>query len=185
MKKTLYITSGAPNAGKTSFVKSRIDALGGIYISRDEIRSSLLTPGEYIFKNESKVFNTFIKNIQEAIDKKFGDTDIYIDATHLNSRSRHKVLGKLNLNNVDKIIVLWFDIPLEILLGRNFIGGKERVPQSAVENMYKTMDMPDTREFPFKKSEVWRIDKEGWCEEAKVKTDNLTITRKDIYERAI
>ncbi len=170
MKKTLYITSGAPGAGKTTFVDERIDALGGLHIARDEIRLSLLSPGEYYFKNEHKVFDTFIKKIQKAIDSRFGANDIYIDATHLNSRSRHKVLNKLNLNNVDKIVVLWFDIPLEVLLERNIDEkGKERVPASAIETMAKSMDKPDKNEYWYKPFEIWRIDQEGWIEEVKSK----------------
>ena len=165
MKKTLYITSGAPCAGKTYFVNTRIDALGGTHISRDKIRLSLLSPGDYYFKNEHKVFETFIKQIQKAIDTPRGNSDIYIDATHLNYNSRAKVLKKLNLNNVEKIIVLWFDVPLEILLKRNIINGKERVPASAVETMAGSMDKPNKFEYntclPY---EVWRIDEEGWID---------------------
>lgn len=164
-KKTVYITSGAPGAGKTYFVDTRIDALGGKHISRDKIRLSLLSPGDYYFKNEHKVFKTFIEQIQKEINKPRGEKDIYIDATHLNYNSRAKVLKNLNLGNVEKIIVLWFNIPLETLLKRNIIDGKERVPASAIETMAGSMDKPHRFEYntclPY---EVWRIDEEGWID---------------------
>ena len=163
MKKTLYITSGAPNAGKTTFVNQRIDALGGVHISRDEIRARMLKPGDFYFKNESKVFNEFINEIQKAIDRKWGPSDIYIDATHLNARSRSKVLNRLNKNNVDKIIVLWFDPPLGVLLERNKKeDGTEKVPEDAIKKMKDSMDIPSKNEFLAYKPEIWRIDEEGW-----------------------
>lgn len=166
MKKTLYITSGAPNSGKTTFVNNRIEALGGVHISRDEIRMKMLKPGEYYFKNESKVFKEFVDEIQKAIDKKWGPSDIYIDATHLNARSRNKVLNRLNKNNVEKIIVLWFDMPLQILLERNKKeDGTEKVPESAIESMKNSMDIPSKNEFLAFKPEVWKIDEEGWITE--------------------
>ena len=168
MKKTLYITSGAPFAGKTTFVDTRIDALGGKHISRDSIRKVLLNPGDYYFKNEGKVFKNFIEDIQEAINSRFGEKDIYIDATHLNNRSRIKVINRLNLENVEKIVVLWFDVPLETLLKRNINEkGKESVPESAIRRMVDSMDRPSSLEYNYRPYEVWRVDEEGYV------TDNF------------
>ncbi len=164
-KKTLYITSGVPNAGKTTFINQRIEALGGIHISRDNIRMKFLKPGDYYFKNEGKVFNAFIKEIQKAIDNPKGEDDIYIDATHLNARSRSKVINKLNLTNVDKIVVLWFDIPIEELYRRNNSRTGKKLPEDMIANMRASMDTPlygENRLY-----EIWRIDGEGWIEEIK------------------
>ena len=131
LKKVLYIAAGAPNSGKTTFINNRIDALGGVHVSRDEIRYSLVRPEEGYFTHEGEVFTTFIKLIQEALDNPHGPTDVYADATHLNRFSRKKLLNNLNLDCVEKIIVLYFDAPKDILVERNLLrDGRERVPLS-------------------------------------------------------
>jgi len=166
MKKTIYIASGAPCSGKTTFIDQRIDALGGIRISRDEIRFSMLKPGDYYFKNEAKVFKEFIDKIQKAINNPIGKKEIYIDATHLNKRSRQKVLNRLNLKNVKEIIILWFNIPLEELLARNEKRyGIEKIPVDAIERMKNSMDIPSNEEKDARLKYYWEIDSDGWITE--------------------
>lgn len=177
-RKTIYITSGAPCAGKTTFINQRIEALDGVRISRDEIRLSMLAPGDFYFKNENKVFETFIHKIQEAIDNPRGKKEIYIDATHLNKKARNKVINRLNLENVDTIIVLLFDIPLEELLIRN----KKRnnpVPEDAIERMKNSMDAPTRNEEieylardNVERVYFWKIDKDGWIEDFDIRSEN-------------
>ena len=165
LKKVLYIAVGAPNSGKTTFINDRIDALGeGVHVSRDEIRFSLMDSDEDYFKHEGETFLTFCEQIQEALDNPRGSDHVYADATHLNKRSRHKLLKKLHLQNVEKIVILYFKVPYEILEERNANRvGKTKIPFSALENMYNSMDVPSVEENPL--FDIWTIDAYG-CADA-------------------
>lgn len=161
LSKVLYIAVGAPNSGKTTTIKNRINGLGGARISRDDIRFALVKPEEGYFTHEGQVFETFIKLIQEAIDNPRGPRDVYADATHLNKASRKKLIKHLNLDCVDKIIIMSFHCPKEILIERNLLrNGKERLPLSALERMIDSMDTPSINEHPL--FEIWDIDEYGY-----------------------
>ena len=161
LKKVLYIAVGAPNSGKTTLINDRIDALGGIRISRDDIRISLQESDDNYLKHEGETFIKFCKQIQDALDNPHGPDDVYADATHLNKRSRHKLLKKLHLENIEKIIILYFKVPYELLEERNAArDGKPSIPFSALENMYNSMDVPSTDENPL--FEIWEVDGYGY-----------------------
>lgn len=161
LKKVLYIAVGAPNSGKTTFINDRIEALGGVHVSRDEIRFSLLESDDDYFKHEGETFLTFCEQIQEALDNPKGPDDVYADATHLNKRSRKKLLKKLHLQNVEKIIILYFKVPYELLEKRNSARvGRVKIPYTALENMYNSMDIPTVEENPL--FEIWEIDGYGY-----------------------
>ena len=58
---TLYILIGVPGVGKSYFAKKKLmEGPGWKYISRDEIRYSLLKEGEDYFSHENEVFEKFI-----------------------------------------------------------------------------------------------------------------------------
>ena len=161
LKKVLYIAVGAPNSGKTIFIHDRIDALGGVYASRDDIRVSLQESDDDYLKHEGETFIKFCEQIQDALDNPHGPDDVYADATHLNKRSRYKLLKKLHLENVEKIIILYFKVPYELLEERNAArGGKQPIPFAALENMYNSMDIPSVEENPL--FEIWEIDGYGY-----------------------
>ena len=106
---------GAPGTGKSTFVLNNMKE-DFIYISRDEIRYSLLEEGDDYFAKERKDFNEFILRINEAI--MWDDyPNIIIDATHLTKASRAKVLKRLA--TVDEIRAMVMTTPLEVALERN------------------------------------------------------------------
>ena len=165
LKKVLYIAVGAPNSGKTTFINARMDALGGVYVSRDDIRVSLMESDDDYLKHEGETFIKFCEQIQDALDNPHGPDDVYADATHLNKRSRYKLLKKLHLQNVEKIVILWFNVPYELLEERNSArAGKMPIPFSALENMYDSMDTPTTDENPL--FEIWEVDGYGYVKPA-------------------
>lgn len=164
-KKVLYIAVGAPNSGKTSLIDFRVETFGGVHISRDEIRFNLLKDDDKYFEHEGEVFTTFVNDIQKTLDNEDGPADVYADATHLNKRSRKKLINKLDLSNVDKIIILWFDLTLPVLLERNENReGRSKVPESAITRMFDSMDVPTVTEHPLVK-EIWNIDKFWYIQE--------------------
>lgn len=171
-KKVLYIAVGAPNSGKTTTIKTRIDMLGGEYISRDAIRFNLLKPGDGYFSHEPEVFNTFIKQIQAALNNPNSHQDVYADATHLNKASRAKLLNALDLTNVEKIIALYFSVPTAELFRRNNERtGITKIPETGLLRMYNSLTKPELEEHEL--MEVWEVDGYGYI---KPNMDNVGST---------
>ena len=157
--KRIYIASGIPGSGKSTWIQKRVQSLGGLYISRDVIRFSLLNDEDDYFAKEILVFQQFINLIQAGIDTPEVE-DIYIDATHLNEKSRRKVLDRLNLTKVDEIIVLFFDVKLSVALNRNAKReGRAYVPETAIQNMYYSLEKPAAAgKYNYT---IWTIDENG------------------------
>ena len=91
MHKILLLMSGIPGSGKSYWAQHHIDNRTK-YISRDEIRFSMLTDEDEYFAKEKEVFKEFCRQI----DKAFETYDTVIaDATHLNFASRNKTLRNI------------------------------------------------------------------------------------------
>ena len=140
MKKHLYLMVGVPGSGKSTYVKNILKD-GDIYISRDEIRYSLLTEEDDYFAKENEVIKTFIDNIDKSLINEEYCGDVYADATHLSPKSRAQILNKLK--NKDKVSVIYLDIPLNIILERNAQRkGRALVPENVVRRMYNSIILP-------------------------------------------
>lgn len=119
---------------------------GSEWISRDNVRFSIVDENEEYFSHEDEVFDTFINYINQTLENPNIHT-IYIDATHLNKRSRNKTLNKIRKNNIEEINCVCFTTPKEICLARNFLRtGRARVPENAIENMYNSFTLPSIDE---------------------------------------
>ena len=144
MKKHLYLMVGVPGSGKSTYVKSMLK-YGDIYVSRDEIRYSLLTDEDDYFAKENEVIRTFIENIDKSLVMEEYCGDVYADATHLSPKSRAQVLNQLK--NKDKVSVIYLDIPLNIILERNAQRkGRALVPENVVRRMYNSIILPTKEE---------------------------------------
>ena len=140
MKRQLYLMMGVPGSGKSTYAK-KILKYGDIYISRDEIRYSLLTDEDDYFAKENEVIKTFIDNIDKSLVMEEYCGDVYADATHLSPKSRAQVLNQLK--NKDKVSVIYLDIPLNIILERNAQrDGRALVPENVVRRMYNSIILP-------------------------------------------
>ena len=93
MKNKLYIMCGIPGSGKSTYAKTYLT--NTLYVSRDEIRFKLVKEDEDYFSKENEVFDTFIAKINEGLRQSL---DVVADATHLNSKSRLKLLACLELD---------------------------------------------------------------------------------------
>ena len=71
--KQFYIMCGIPGSGKSTFAKKITE----IYekhnisietVSRDEIRFSLIKPGEDYFSKEKEVFSIYIENLKKSLN---------------------------------------------------------------------------------------------------------------------
>lgn len=97
---------------------------------------------EPYFERENEVFNEWISQICEALSNPVIE-DIYIDATHLNDRSREKTLSRLPKENINKITNVVFLVPIETCLKRNVQRtDREVVPEDVIRNMQKSFKMP-------------------------------------------
>lgn len=144
MKKHLYLMMGVPGSGKSTYAKNILKD-GDIYISRDEIRYSLLTEEDDYFAKENEVIKTFIDNIDKSLVMEEYCGDVYADATHLSPKSRAQVLNQLK--NKDKVSVIYLDIPLNIILERNAQRkGRALVPENVVRRMYNSIILPTKAE---------------------------------------
>ena len=144
MKKHLYLMMGVPGSGKSTYAKNILKD-GDIYISRDEIRYSLLTEEDDYFAKENEVIKTFIDNIDKSLVNEEYCGDVYADATHLSPKSRAQVLNQLK--NKDKVSAIYLDIPLDLILERNAQRkGRALVPENVVRRMYNSIILPTKAE---------------------------------------
>ena len=158
MNKTLWLMCGAPGSGKTWFAKNKLmKGYGWDYISRDEVRFSMIKDGEEYFSHETAVFNEFVEKIAIALD--WGHDNVIADATHLNWGSRRKLLKTLSkscvLEDVDVIPVV-IDAKLGDILERNKLrDGRARVPEETIRRMYRNIS--DPAKDPYKYTAIMRV----------------------------
>lgn len=162
-QKRVFLLSGIPGSGKSTFIKNRIADYGGIHISRDDVRFAMIGEDEDYFAREDEVFNEWIRQCQKAID---GDVyrDIYIDATHISDHSRAKTIHHLNINRDEAMLIcVRVVVPFEVCKYRNSLReGRARVPDEVISSMYKNFSYPSKRYgWTPKFDEIWEVDVEG------------------------
>lgn len=143
---------GCPASGKTSFIRKEEENLEEAHlatcvVSRDQIRKSLLQPGEDYFAREDEVFDEFVRQINEAMELCIDV--VFVDATHINSKSRAKLLKRLK---PDPNTTLTFEVmqtSAATCLTRNSKRkGFEKVPNTVIQNMMRNFEIPSKDEFP-------------------------------------
>ena len=156
-QKRVFLMSAPSGAGKSTFIKNRIADYGGIHISRDDVRFSMVSEDEDYFARENEVFNEWIRQCQEAID---GDAhrDIYIDATHISDRSRAKTINSLNIIRDEVMLIcVRVVVPIEICKYRNNLrSGLALVPNEVIDNQFRRYNT-NLKGF----DEVWEVNAEG------------------------
>ena len=147
-QKNLYLTVGIPGVGKSTWVRKMFDEKTDLIVSRDIIRFAILEEYNEIedyFKYEDQVWAEFINKINVCLADENIDR-LVVDATHLNPRSREKVLQELNLSGV-QVNILCFNIPLQIALERNANRtGLAKVPDIVIKRMFRSLILPTDEE---------------------------------------
>lgn len=141
-KKTIWLMSGIPGSGKSTWIKNRLNEDTDIWCSRDAVRFSIVKEDEEYFSHETKVFRTWINQICDALNNP-NIKNIYIDATHINDKSRNKTLSCLPEENIDEIVNVVFSVSLKECIQRNANRkGREKVPEDVITNMYNSFSLP-------------------------------------------
>ena len=155
-KPILYMMCGIPGSGKSTWAKEHLTSAQ--YVSRDEIRYSMVKEDEEYFSQETQVFNAFAEEI--AINL-MSEKDVVADATHINFQSRFKTINKINKYFSDyDIIFVSIETGYNLTKERNALRkGRECVPEEVIKSMYLRFTSPGLYEFKNVK-QVWTI-KEG------------------------
>lgn len=145
--KTLYLMVGCPGSGKSFYAKYYLQDENTHIVSRDEIRFSLLEEKDNYFAKEDEVFKIFVNKIKEELNNGF---NVIADATHLNKRSRVKLLSHLHLDTDEvEVIPIVMRTPLDICIKRNDTrkGTRAYVPPASIADMYDNCTKPDFEEY--------------------------------------
>ena len=144
----LWVLCGVPGSGKSTWARTHIDKISDDvkYVSRDEIRFSIVKEDEEYFSKENEVFRKFIEEIKDGL---INHKDTIADATHLNKASRNKLLRSLGESLKEcKINIIVISTPLEIALERNEErkGTRSYVPRGVIRRMKSQYEIPSEEE---------------------------------------
>ena len=146
-KARLWLTCGVPGSGKSTWVQKHKSffAEKSLVISRDEIRFSLLQKGDDYFSKEKEVWNEYITKAKKSLKE---NTDTILDATHLNEKSRGKILRALgnSLKDVEINIIVINSGLKRALEQNNLRTGLSLVPSDQIKRMYSSMTIPTIEE---------------------------------------
>ena len=130
----LFIMCGLPASGKSTFARQFIRDNDIRYVSRDEIRFSMVKENEEYFSREKEVFKKFAGTIAQTLIDGF---DVIADATHLNRISRDKLIRAIDQYTTKYTITyIVLETSLETCMKRNALReGWARVPGSVMKSM--------------------------------------------------
>lgn len=145
-QKNLWIMSGVPGSGKSTWLKNHWPQCGCV-VSRDTIRFQMLNDDESYFAKEESVWHAFT----EAITLSLRDyDDVYADATHLGPGSRKKLLKAINAKGYKNlnVNVIYFNVPVEVCIERNKQReGRALVPEDVIRSMANSFTPPTFKEY--------------------------------------
>ena len=149
----LIMMSGIPGSGKSTWAKNHMKA-SDIYISRDDIRFSMLNETDDYFAHEDEVIKEFFNRINNALANGY---NVIADATHLNKSSRANFLSKVE--GYEGLEIVYMDIPLCTALERNDLRtNRAFVPRGVIRRMWNQYQ-PPTFEEGFDK--IYKVDKDN------------------------
>lgn len=149
----LHVLVGVPGCGKSTWAATQKNK---VIVSRDEIRFSLLNADDSYFDKEKKVFKTYAETIKKELE--LGHS-VIADATHIDSKSRAKLINAIGVIPNVELIFDVFTTPLQTCIIRNGLRmGIRKVPTKVIEDMFIRMELPTTEEVTTYKYPNWRIE---------------------------
>ena len=150
----LIMMMGIPGAGKSTWIKNNFPDVEPV--SRDKIRFEMLQEGEDYFAHEDEVFNSFIYQI---IGSLVVDEITIADATHLNKKSREKVLNKVR-KFADEVECVWIDVDIETAFAQNDQReGRVWVKHGIIRRMFFSLEAPEFDEGFDVITRIWKDEK--------------------------
>ena len=156
MKPTLYILCGVSACGKTTWAHKFMNEDEDVrYVSRDDIRFSLLKGDEDYFAHEKEVFKRFSNTIARTLLYGY---DVIADATHLNSASRQKLTRAIDRIYKDyQVVYVVFTISAAVCKKHNMMRtGLHRVPEEVIDKMMNNFEKPNFEE-DVRCIEIWEM----------------------------
>lgn len=151
----LYVLCGIPGCGKSTWVKNRMKENTSstdqkwVYVSRDEVRFSMVKEEEDYFSKEKQVFDEFVNRLCGNLSDAWVQ-NVIADATHVNEISRNKLINAIRRKRPNlplHITMVYFDIPLEVCKFRNAKReGRARIPDDVMNKMHSSLQFPQLRE---------------------------------------
>lgn len=151
----LYVLCGIPGCGKTTWTRKKMNENTSstdpkwVYVSRDEVRFSMIKEEDDYFSKEKQVFEEFVNRLCDNLSDAWTQ-NVIADATHLNEISRDKLINAIRRKRPNlplHITMVYFDIPLEVCKFRNAKReGHARVPNDVMDKMYSSLQFPRLRE---------------------------------------
>ena len=151
----LYVLCGIPGCGKTTWTRKKMNENTSstdpkwVYVSRDEVRFSMIKEEDDYFSKEKQVFEEFVNRLCGNLSDTWTQ-NVIADATHLNEISRDKLINAIRRKRPNlplHITMVYFDIPLEVCKFRNAKReGHARVPNDVMDKMYSSLQFPRLRE---------------------------------------
>lgn len=140
----LYIMMGTPGSGKSTWIQNHLDE-HTVWISRDEVRFSMVAEDEEYFSKEKEVFKEYVRRINNALENGY---NVFADATHLNKASRNKLLTAINPELNIEVDVIWIKTPLEDCINQNDNRKRTRsfVPRGVIRRMNSQIEAPEFEE---------------------------------------
>lgn len=144
---TLYILCGPSGCGKSTwrdeFIKDYNNRIH--YVSRDEIRFSLVKEDEDYFSKEKEVFDRFSQALAAELMHGF---DVIADATHINKASRNKLIKAIDkFFTKYQIVYVIFQTDLKTCIEQNNKRtGRMQVPEEVIKKMFKNFQLPNLDE---------------------------------------
>ena len=140
MPPRLFIMCGLPASGKSTFAQQFIKNNDIRYVSRDEIRFSMVKENEKYFSREKEVFRKFAGTVAQTLIDGF---DVIADATHLNRISRDKLIRAIDQYTTEYTITyIVLETSLETCMKRNALReGRARVPDSVMKRIGKILPL--------------------------------------------
>lgn len=144
---TLYVLSGLPGAGKTTWARDNANRLQATVVCSDDVRCDFEADGRDPSDGDA-VFAEVARRARRLLE---ADRSVIVDATHFQRKYR-TYLRQPEIGVEVHRVAIWFDVPLETCLQRNagrsgLAFGDRRMTDDFVHGLADVFEPPARDEF--------------------------------------